>query len=150
MILQVGVKVLLKNGEGKFLLARRNPKKYPETGSQWDIIGGRIEPGTDLITNLKREVLEEIGLNLTSPVTLVAAQDIILNHGYGDEADSAEAKNQKHVVRLTYVGQIEGSPIISEESTEAKWFTAEEIKNLAQGELDKFVRELINQNKVLN
>jgi len=39
MELQVGVKVLLKNKEGKFLLIRRSPKKYPEVGPKWDIVG---------------------------------------------------------------------------------------------------------------
>jgi ADP-ribose pyrophosphatase YjhB (NUDIX family) len=77
MLLQVGVKVLLKNSEGKFLLVRRNPKKYPDVGAQWDIVGGRIDPGSKLIENLKREVLEETGLALSQPVKLVAAQDIL-------------------------------------------------------------------------
>jgi 8-oxo-dGTP pyrophosphatase MutT (NUDIX family) len=62
MILQVGVKILLKNSEGKYLLARRNPKKYPEVGPKWDIIGGRINPGSALIENLKREIKEEVGI----------------------------------------------------------------------------------------
>ena len=28
---------------------------------KWDIPGGRITPGTDLLTNLKREIVEEVG-----------------------------------------------------------------------------------------
>jgi 8-oxo-dGTP pyrophosphatase MutT (NUDIX family) len=61
MELQVGVKILLENKEGKYLLLRKSPEKYPEMGSKWEIVGGRIEPGQSLRENLKREVQEEIG-----------------------------------------------------------------------------------------
>ncbi len=54
MELQVGVKILLKNSEGEYLLLRRNPKKYPEVGAKWDIVGGRIVAGTSLLENLRR------------------------------------------------------------------------------------------------
>ncbi len=134
MLLQVGVKVLLKNSEGKFLLVRRNPKKYPEVGPKWDIVGGRIEPGTSLLENLKREVLEEVGLKLSLPVRLVGAQDILLE--------------DKHVVRLTYLGEIEGEPKIDEDHTEARWFLAEELKNLPKAELDSYFLELLNNQTV--
>ena len=130
MILQVGVKVLLKNSKGKFLLVRRNPKKYPDVGAVWDVVGGRIDPGSSLFENLKREVKEEVGLNLNSEITLVGAQDILLT--------------DKHVVRLTYIGSIEGEPVIDEESTEAKWFSGEEIQSLKQEELDKYFKRLLD------
>jgi ADP-ribose pyrophosphatase YjhB (NUDIX family) len=132
MQLQVGVKILLKNKAGKFLLVRRNPKKYPEVGAEWDIVGGRIEPGSSLIDNLKREVMEETGLELRSQVTLVAAQDIF--------------PQDRHVVRLTYVGSIDGEPKIDEEHTELQWFTSAEIKGLKN--LDKYFKELI-ENKII-
>ena len=134
MILQVGVKVLLKNKEGKFLLIRRNPKKYPDVGPQWDIVGGRIEPGASLLENLKREVREEVGLELFAPVELIAAQDII--------------RPDRHVVRLTYTGEIEGEPKLDEESTEFKWFTGEEIKQLKDGQLDKYFKELLETGEI--
>ncbi len=133
IILQVGVKILLKNDEGKFLLNRRNPKKYPEAGPKWDIVGGRIHPGTPLMENLKREVEEETGLAITSDPILIAAQDILRVPG-------------KHVVRLTYTGMTEGEPAISEESLEFDWFTAEQIKAFSEAELDIYVKELLDKN----
>lgn len=132
MILQVGVKVLLKNKEGKFLLVRRNPEKYPDVGSEWDIVGGRIEPGSKLIDNLKREVMEEVSLELKSEVKLIMAQDIL--------------RTEKHVVRLTFTGEIEGEPKVSEEHLEAKWFSADEIKNLPTAELGKYFKDLFKNN----
>lgn len=130
MILQVGVKILLKNKDGKYLLARRNPKKYPEVGAQWDIIGGRIEPGTPLLENLAREVKEETDLDLVGGILLVAAQDII-------------RLPERHVVRLTYLGTIDGDPKVDEEHLEAGWFSGDEIKNLGN-DLDAFFKELVD------
>lgn len=136
MELQVGVKALLKNKEGKYLLLRRNPKKYPEVGPKWDIVGGRINPGSKLLENLKREIKEEVGLDYIGNPTLVAAQDIL---------KSAD----KHVVRLTYTGEIEGHPTIDDDHLEAKWFLADEIKDMSVSELDSFFKQLID-NKIIS
>jgi len=75
MELQVGVKILLRNKEGKYLFVRRSSKMYPDVG-------------TSLRENLAREVKEEIGLMLKRESTIVAAQDILKIPG-------------RHVVRLT-------------------------------------------------
>ena len=131
MELQVGVKVLLKNKEGKYLLVRRSPKKYPEVGALWDIVGGRINPGSTLLDNLKREVKEEINLDLVKNPKLVAAQDILRVPG-------------KHVVRLTYLGEIEGEPKIDGDHIEFNWFTLDEIKKL-DGQLDIYFKELLDK-----
>ncbi len=114
MELQVGVKILLKNKEGKYLIVRRSSLKYPEVGSKWDIVGGRIDKGTGLIENLRREVKEETGLEITSEPELLDAQDILRVEG-------------KHIVRLTYVGEADGEIVLSDEHDEYKWATLEEI-----------------------
>ena len=129
MELQVGVKVLLRNSEGKYLLLLRSAEKYPETGAQWDIVGGRIDPGSELLENLRREVKEETGLDFTAEPKLVAAQDILAVPG-------------KHVVRLTYSGSIEGEPTLDEDHTDFGWFTIEEIKQLEN--LDKYVNQILD------
>ena len=131
--LQVGVKVLLKNQEGKFLLLRRNPKKYPEVGAKWDIVGGRIEPGSALLDNLKREIKEETGLELTQEPELIAAQDILRVPG-------------RHVVRLTYTANIYCEPKLDGDHTEFQWFTLQKIKTLSAQELDVYFRALLEQN----
>ncbi len=136
IILQVGVKILLKNKEGKYLFLKRNPEKYKDMESNWwDIPGGRIEPGGSLLDNLKREVKEETSLNLLAEPKLVAAQDILRAEG-------------RHVVRLTYVGEIDGEPKIDNDHLEAKWFTAEEIKKLGESELDLFFKELLDKKQI--
>lgn len=128
--LQVGVKVVLKNKEGKFLLVRRNPEKYVDANGNWDIVGGRITPGTKLIENLKREVEEETQLEIISEPKLLYAQDIIPN-------------SERHIVRLSYLGNTEGEPVLDfSENLEYKWLSVDEIKK--QEDLDIYVREIVD------
>jgi len=135
IILQVGVKAFLKNKDGKYLLIKRSPVKYPNVSDAWDIVGGRIDPGSRLIENLKREVKEETGLEVISEPKLIAAQDIIPNV-------------EKHVVRLTYVADTEGEPKLdTSENTEYRWLTLEEIK--AEKKLDKYVREVLDKGLIV-
>jgi mRNA interferase MazF len=97
----------------------------------WDIVGGRINPGSKLIDNLKREVKEETGLEIVSQPKLLNAQDIIVN-------------NEKHVVRLTYMGESNGDVKLDlSENTDHQWLSMEEIKN--KEDLDVYVKEIVNQ-----
>lgn len=130
MELQVGVKALLRNKEGKYLLVKRSPEKYPEAANRWDIVGGRINPGQTLVENLKREIKEETNLDLKKEPNLVAAQDILRIAG-------------KHIVRLTFVGEIDGMPELDEDHTEFRWLTEEEVMNIDH--LDIYVKELIDK-----
>jgi len=130
MELQVGVKILLKNPEGNYLLLHRNTEKYKDIKGEWDIVGGRIDPGSPLLENLQREVKEETGMDYAGVPKLIAAQDILRVPG-------------RHVVRLTYIGEIEGEPKLNDESVEYKWFTFEELKEL--DELDMYLAELFEQ-----
>jgi 8-oxo-dGTP diphosphatase len=131
MDLQVGVKVILQNKEGKFLLLHKNPVNYPKikVNELLDIPGGRINPGVTLFENLKREVFEETKLNLVEEPKLIHAQDIL--------------RPNMHVVRLTFVGHIEGEPTLDFEHTEYKWLSKEEA--LAQNDLDPFSREVFSK-----
>jgi ADP-ribose pyrophosphatase YjhB (NUDIX family) len=126
--LQVGVKALLKNGEGKYLLIRRNPEKYPDMPFSWDIPGGRIHINISLLENLKREIKEEIGLELIKTLKLISAQDIM--------------RPTKHVVRLTYAGEIDGQPVLDTDHTEYGWFALEEMKALK--DIDPFLLEALS------
>ncbi len=129
MILQVGVKVLLKTQEGKYLFLKRAASFKPGT-QQWDIPGGRINPDEPLDTALAREVQEETGLALGDH-HLIAAQDIF-NHD-----------KDLHVVRLTYIGETSGSETvsISDEHAEYKWLTKDEIDT---EQLDPYLLKIID------
>jgi len=130
MELQVGVKILLNNGEGKYLVVRRSAEKYPEVGAKWDIVGGRIDVGTSLLDNLKREVKEETGLDIKYEPKLITAQDILRIKG-------------KHIVRLTYLGVAEGEVRLSDEHLEYKWLTLEEMSMLEP--MDIYFKEVLSK-----
>ncbi|MDB5245088.1 MAG: hydrolase [Parcubacteria group bacterium] len=131
MNLQVGVKVFLKNEEGKILLLKRSEEKYGKTSGSWDIVGGRIDPGTPLIENLKREVTEETQLTITSTPKLIGAQDIIPNA-------------ERHIVRLTYVAHTTGEPVLDlSENVEYKWVTFEELAQ--ESDLDAYAGSLVQE-----
>ncbi len=128
MELQVGVKVLLKNPDGKYLLVRRSTEKYSEVGAKWDMVGGRIGPGSTLMENLAREIHEETGLEMSGIPRLVTAQDIL-------------RVPSRHIIRLTYVGEAEGEVALNEEHDEHKWFAFDEIRELK--DLDKYLKEVL-------
>jgi ADP-ribose pyrophosphatase YjhB (NUDIX family) len=130
MPLQVGVKILLKNKEGRYLLVHRSLEKYPDVTGRWDIIGGRINPGTSLLDNLQREVKEETNLEIIGTPTLIAAQDIIKNSDF-------------HVVRLTYIGEANGEVVLDiAENDQYQWYNWEELQTLEN--VDVYFKELLN------
>lgn len=123
--------MFLRNPDGKILLLKRAEEKYGKTNGCWDIVGGRIDPGQPLLENLRREVMEETKLSLTSEPRLVAAQDIIPNE-------------EKHVVRLTYVATTVGEPQLDlAENTEYRWAN---IKAIVEGtDIDAYALALIKE-----
>lgn len=126
--LKVGVKIFLKSKEGKYLFICRSTEKYPEVGPKWDIPSGRINAGETLMENLKREVLEETGLTLAGQQVLVGAQDIL--------------KGERHIVRLTYMGEADGEVTLSDEHSEYKWLKPEDFGTLEP--MDVYVKELLD------
>jgi 8-oxo-dGTP pyrophosphatase MutT (NUDIX family) len=135
MELQVGVKVMLRNPDGKYLLMRRSGSEDIFQG-KWDIAGGRIETGSSLRENLAREVMEETGLTMTSEPRVIGAQDIFL------------PEQNRHVVRVTYTGTAEGEPKLSDEHTEYQWVTLAELKALTVDELDRYVKALLEEGAI--
>lgn len=129
MELQVGVKILLKNKDGKYLILFRSFQTDPKPDKEyWDIPGGRINIGFSLVENLKREVMEETGLEMNDQPKLIYAQDILKG---------------KHVVRLTYTGFGDGEVKLSKEHSQYRWLTLKEIKNFNL--MDSYLKEVLNK-----
>lgn len=96
--------------------------------------GGRIEIGTPLLENLKREVREETGMDLAGEPRLCAAQDILRAEG-------------KHVVRLTYTGDAIGEIVLdTSENDTYRWFTKKELIHL--DDVDIYFKELLDKGLV--
>jgi len=135
--LQVGVKMIAIY-KGKFLIARRSEKVYSVVkGTMWDIPGGRIDPAFSLFDNLKREIVEEVGLELSEvnwkKATLLDAQNIWVT-----------AKNL-HVIRLTYIGTVEGEIVLSHEHDEFKLVSYKEMLELFDE--DNLIGKVLRANK---
>ncbi len=128
MELQVGVKILLKNNEGKYLIVHRLLEKYPGAKGSWDIPGGRINRGETLLANLKREVREETGLALIETPEIFGVQDIL------------RVKN-KHIIRLTYQGLTNGKVNLSEEHDDYLWLSLDKLKFFP--DLDVYLKNLL-------
>ena len=109
---EIGVKAVIVNN-GKVLLLKRS-QKYENLVDQWDIPGGRINFGEEPIVGLKREILEETGLELTHVLDILDASTIYLN-------------KDTHIVRVTYLVKCNGQISLSGEHTDSKWFSLDEI-----------------------
>lgn len=126
--LQVGVKAFIVDNQNKYLLLKRSNEKYPDVVDNWDVPGGRINVGNDLVTNLKREIKEETNLEIVGQPIIIAAQDILHVPG-------------KHIVRLSFLSQSLGEIILQQnENTEYAWLTWAELAK--HPGLDKFVKEI--------
>ena len=101
--------------DGKFLIMKRAPDAhaYPE---QWDFPGGRLEHGEEPTEGLKREVKEETGLEIEVIEPIFVFSE----------------KSSDHYVYFTVFkcNYISGEVKLSNEYTEFKWATKEEILEL--------------------
>lgn len=118
-ILEVGVKALIQNSEGKYLILKRAKPYIGQKICKWDIPGGRIITREPLLKALKREIREETNLVLKSILKVLSVQDIL-------------RVPNKHTVRITYEalcneGYIKIDP--NEHSTH-RWVTKEELCKL--------------------
>ena len=64
------VAAALVDAEGRVLLAQRPPGKH--LAGYWEFPGGKVEPGEDPIDALRREIREEIGVDIGEATRLIA------------------------------------------------------------------------------
>ena len=104
------VSVLVEDGEGRLLLARRAVEPYL---GLWDCPGGFLEEGEHPLDGLRRELAEETGL-VAGPARLVG----IWMDVYGDAPDAAATLN------IYFAVQVEGDPVPADDVAELRWFPA--------------------------
>jgi 8-oxo-dGTP diphosphatase len=111
---QIGVKAIITNNNNEILLVKRSDK-YNEIKNYWDIPGGRIDFGEEPLDGLKRELLEEINLELDQVKKIIDASTV-----YKDD--------NKHIIRITYLCTVKNTNIqISDEHTEFLWINSKDI-----------------------
>jgi len=115
----VAVTGIVKNGDS-YLLARRSFDD-PQAGGQWSFPGGKMdsEVGKGIVEEaLKREIMEEVGLEIEDNVEFIYNDGFIRVSGH-------------HVIMMTFLcfyKSGEAKPL--EDQEEIKWLTLDEIKNM--------------------
>lgn len=113
---KVIVSIVLVDKNGKFFLAKRSDQEEVFPGF-WSIPGGRVDSGPAMFdvleTNLKREVKEEIGVE-------IAIDRYLESHSDG--------KEKIYVIFQGHI--IKGKPICLEDTQELNWFDFNKIKKL--------------------
>ncbi|MGE5042405.1 MAG: NUDIX domain-containing protein [Candidatus Levyibacteriota bacterium] len=115
----VGVGAVIINKKGQVLLIRRGPKSKNEVG-MWGIPGGAVEYGEGLEDAIKREVREELAIEIT-PLKILSMVNHIIE------------KDGQHWVTASFVSQLaKGTPKIQEKGKldRIKWISIDDIVNL--------------------
>jgi len=114
----VAITALIKNKEGtKFLVVKRSKKEiaYPK---KWSLPGGKLEKGEDVLETLKREVLEEVGLEIKDSKKYLKDFTFIRPDGYNVVGFSFEVTAKSENVNL------------SKDFEDYKWVSPEELMKL--------------------
>ena len=118
------VHIWIKNKDNMFLISRRDKSResYP---LKLECQGGSVLKGETSLEGAKREVLEEVGIDLTNiEGTLIFRK---IRHHFRDIMD---------VWLFEYNGEVDLSKATTNEVCEVKWMKYDDIKNcLVSGEL---------------
>lgn len=107
------------DASGRLLLAERPPGKHMAGG--WEFPGGKREPGEERIDTLKRELREEIGIEILAAEPLVAYE-----HEFPDRTIKLD---------LWFVTSYSGTPQ-SLEGQNLKWVALDELDRCGLLEAD--------------
>ena len=94
-ILSVGAFVF--NDNHQLLIVKKSENEQIDAGV-WTIPGGKIYPEEHILVGLKREVLEEVGLEITSPVWI--GEDVFQNEGAHFHAEHFRCELKNGEVKL--------------------------------------------------
>lgn len=100
---------LIHDGRGRVVLVRTGK---PLTGPLWFTPGGLLETGETTDGGLRREVLEEVGLEVTDPVLTRIIHEILTDGG-----------RARHGYFAQFIARTESTALRpGHEVTEARWF----------------------------
>ncbi|WP_051973598.1 NUDIX domain-containing protein [Cryobacterium sp. MLB-32] len=132
LLILPGVTAVIVDGAGRYLLARH------VAGDRWGFVGGGIEPLEDPRAALRREVQEELGLQ----VDIVAVLD---SYGGADLTNEYPNGDVVSYVTTAYLCRLAEQPPILEkaELSAVGWFFPPEIKQLDRFEwIDRVIDDI--------
>lgn len=106
---------IIKNDDGKILILKRHPKSRTDPDT-WELPGGKVEEGEFFDDALVREIKEETNLDCK-----VGDLAIAIQHDY---------PYKRTVQMIMYLDDIEGDFKISDEHTDGKYASVDEIRTL--------------------
>lgn len=115
----VGVPVIIQNSKGEILLGKRD-KDMATFPNFWGLPGGMPEHNEKIEDTAKREVKEELGINIK-----------ILKRSKNIYENFPTKECRFHSVDVPFYGEIiKGTAKPKDETKEVKWFKPSEIRNL--------------------
>jgi ADP-ribose pyrophosphatase YjhB (NUDIX family) len=126
----VGVGALVHDEEGRVLLIKR---RFEPNKGRWALPGGLLETGETLVYAGRREVREELGVEIEVEEFFQVSEEIIKD---------AEGKARFHFVLVDFLAKLPpgGATItLNEESESFKWFEPELVETLAVSENTRII-----------
>ena len=128
------VNIWIKNDDGKIILTKRDPNKpWP---NKWECSGGSVVAGEDSISGAKREVKEEIGIDINN-IEFIGR---VIRDEYIDLLDIYLCNENIN---------IEETILQEGEVIDIKWYTKDEIINMVKaGEMaepQNYILDYINK-----
>jgi ADP-ribose pyrophosphatase YjhB (NUDIX family) len=115
---RLGCSAAVFDEHGRILLTRR------ADNGQWCLPGGRMEAGESVAEACEREVVEETGLQ-------VHATRLVGVYSYSDQLVVYPDGNKAQIVALHFEAEVVGGQLgLSNETTEAGYFTPDEIRSM--------------------
>ena len=129
--------------DGKFLMAQRGSTELHKPGA-WSLPGGKVDDEVvrDILqSTLKKEIVEEVGLDIADDIELIYNNSFIRSDG-------------AHVVNLTFLCHWKsGNAQALEDTANVQWFTVKELRNFPhtedflQIEIDELIQYLKRDGK---
>ena len=120
---------IIKNDKDEILILKRHPKSRTDPDT-WELPGGKVEEGEFFDDALVREIKEETNLDGKAGDLAIAIQ-----HDY---------PYKRTVQMIMYLDDVEGEFKISDEHTDGKYASIDEIKTLTLSSCLKKVLEKKN------
>ena len=117
----VMVHVWIRNSKGEYLISQRSASR-PAFPLMWETVGGSVLAGEDSLNGAIREAKEEVGITLTPD------NGSLLFSRIRNDIPGKKADHFLDVWLFQYDGEITLSNATTDEVSQSRWMTPEEIK----------------------
>lgn len=135
---RIAVGALIRDPAGRVFVHRRGPDRRFLPGC-WDLVGGHVEAGEDLLTALRREIEEETGWALSGTPALMHVEDWVADGPSGPEP------HREFDFYVEVVGNLGRPRIERPKHVEFRWIGPEETSILDEnrGADGGFIRRIV-------